>query len=224
MRSAYAGWIDLFGWATSGYNAGTYYHPYHFINTSGYGPSAHLTGAYANCDWGVYNTITYNGNTTSSSWRTLSLKEWNYLLGEAAPAGDANYNRSVNGGVGKHYCYSPAVYSYHNGDSLIAGILIYSDDYSLGSLTNASHKICTITVIPQGCVFLPMTSYRDGASVLTTDGDKSMGLYWTITSSSSDQARCIGMTSSASTGDGRIVADTKSKYYGYPVRLVTDVQ
>ena len=66
-RSAYAGWIDLFGWATSGYNVGTYYHPYDFINASGYGPSANLTGSYANCDWGVYNTITYNGNTTSSS-------------------------------------------------------------------------------------------------------------------------------------------------------------
>ena len=145
-------------------------------------------------------------------------------MGEAAPAGDANYNRSVNGGVGKHYCYSPAVYSYHNGDSLIAGILIYSDDYSLGSLTNASHKRCTITVIPQGCVFLPMTSYRDGASVLTQDGDKSMGLYWTTTSSDGAIARCMGMTSSASTGDGSALADYKSKYYGFPVRLVTDVQ
>ena len=74
--STYSGWIDLFGWGTSGYHNtndqyNTHSYPFHTANTIsgtrtyneyGYSPStnmtdAYLTGTSANYDWGVYNSI-----------------------------------------------------------------------------------------------------------------------------------------------------------------------
>lgn len=86
----YGGWIDLFGWATSGWDCGnTYYMPYeqgyvdNYSLGMGYGPlpvgTASLTGEYANCDWGVYNAIS-NGGNKAGMWRTLTQAEWEYLI------------------------------------------------------------------------------------------------------------------------------------------------
>ena len=85
ISNSYTGWIDLFGWATSGWNSGaTYYQPWDTIrNKYGYGPresgSFDLTGDYANADWGVYNAIS-NGGNQPGMWRTLTSEEWDYLL------------------------------------------------------------------------------------------------------------------------------------------------
>ena len=62
----YDGWIDLFGWGTSGWSNGAKeYQPWSKSETSsdyypGDSKSNNLTGNYANADWGVYNAI-YNG-------------------------------------------------------------------------------------------------------------------------------------------------------------------
>lgn len=92
ISATYDGWIDLFGWGTSGWNNGNvYYMPYDWQFTNdigtglGYGPTngtnyeLDLTGAYANADWGMYNAIV-NGGNQSGLWHTLSKNEWNYLL------------------------------------------------------------------------------------------------------------------------------------------------
>ena len=75
--STYGGWIDLFGWGTSGYNNR---HPY----MRGFGEeqkedplSNDITGT--NYDWGVYNKIS-NGGDKTNMWRTLTGDEWEYLL------------------------------------------------------------------------------------------------------------------------------------------------
>ena len=71
------GWIDLFGWGTSGYNNTK---PYSIV----FCPSnvTSLTGANANYDWGQFNTI-YNPRTRNydpfGTWRTLTHDEWWYL-------------------------------------------------------------------------------------------------------------------------------------------------
>ena len=94
ISSSYGGWIDLFGWATSGYRDLNdphvrRYYPYSWendriendVNEYGYGPSSvyhqfqiytnyDLTGEYANYDWGVYNAIS-NGGNAPGQWRTL---------------------------------------------------------------------------------------------------------------------------------------------------------
>ncbi len=82
----YLGWIDLFGWGTSGWdNGNVYYHPNDCSSTGtesngfGYGPIMNdLTGEFSNADWGVYNAITNGGNQTNQ-WRTLTFDEWVYL-------------------------------------------------------------------------------------------------------------------------------------------------
>lgn len=92
IASDYAGWIDLFGWGTSGWNNGNkYYHPYDYFHdstwiheVSGYGPvlnNSHLCNLYGdtkNADWGVYNSIV-NGGNQPNQWRTMTKDEWMFL-------------------------------------------------------------------------------------------------------------------------------------------------
>lgn len=104
ISPSYNGWIDLFGWATSGWdNNNHYYHPYDYESTGwtvdgyGYGywdgeyANYSMTGDQANCDWGIYNAIS-NGGNQAGIWRTLSSSEWNYVL---AGRENATYKRSV---------------------------------------------------------------------------------------------------------------------------------
>ena len=87
MSPTYAGWIDLFHWATSGYHdstdaLNTGYQPYHTEGT--FGPSVNMSdwnivNTSAKYDWGVFNAIP-NGGNTAGAWRTLTNEEWNYLI------------------------------------------------------------------------------------------------------------------------------------------------
>lgn len=79
----YDGWIDLFGWGTSGYGSwpsgsyGAATMPWSANYNTTYGPqsdSYDLTGDYANGDWGIANAGVL-GNC-----RTLSAAEWTHLL------------------------------------------------------------------------------------------------------------------------------------------------
>jgi hypothetical protein len=89
VSPTYSGWIDYFGFGTSGWDNGNiYYHPYDVGSEStswqgeinyGFGPLADLTGDFANADWGVYNAIS-NGGNRPGLWRTLSHSEWEYVL------------------------------------------------------------------------------------------------------------------------------------------------
>ncbi len=104
ISPSYNGWIDLFGWATSGWdNNNHYYHPYDYESTGwtvdGYGYGYwdgeyayySMTGDQANCDWGIYNAIS-NGGNQAGIWRTLSSSEWYYVL---AGRENATYKRSI---------------------------------------------------------------------------------------------------------------------------------
>lgn len=76
ISSNYDGWIDLFGWGTSGYNGK---HPYMTSqNDKDYGDRGNdIAGT--SYDWGVYNKIS-NGGNKAGMWRTLTESEWNYIL------------------------------------------------------------------------------------------------------------------------------------------------
>ena len=76
IAPTYNGWIDLFGWGTSGFMG---CQPTEVSdNARDYGPS---TGGIAgtNYDWGVYNPIT-NGGNKEGLWRTPTRVEWEYLI------------------------------------------------------------------------------------------------------------------------------------------------
>lgn len=89
VASYYTGWIDLFGWGTSGWNSGAVaYQPWtkstnyedYIIPGFDYkkdGIKA-LIGSFAYADWGMYNRIS-NGGDKTGVWRTLTSNEWQYL-------------------------------------------------------------------------------------------------------------------------------------------------
>ena len=99
----YPGWIDLFGWGTSGWNSGnTYYHPYDFaghpFESDSYGPPGNfdLTGDYAHADWGVHNIISNGG---SRQWRTPTAEEFSYLLEERVTPSGKRFAMAMVAGV-----------------------------------------------------------------------------------------------------------------------------
>ena len=76
ISSTYDGWIDLFGWGTSGYNE-----KYPWMtsqNDLDYGNGADNI-AYTEYDWGQHNPI-INGGNEAGLWRTLSSEEMNYIF------------------------------------------------------------------------------------------------------------------------------------------------
>ena len=96
LSPTYSGWIDLFGWGTSGYDHGAEnYQPWSGNEDT---QSNRLHWAYGKqdlglyqedgrADWG-YNRIR-NGGGEEHLWRTLTLSEWVYLL----------FNRNTASGV-----------------------------------------------------------------------------------------------------------------------------
>ena len=187
ISNTYAGWIDLFGWATSGWNNGNnYYQPYNKQNSEtssatqnggwGYGPrngstyTYSLVGTYLNSDWGVYNAISNGGNVVST-WRTLSKDEWNYLLETRTTTSGKRYAKgTVNG---------------------ICGLMILPDNWNVSTYTlnnyndpNASFTVNDISLAnwnvleTAGVVFLPAGGFRNGISV---ENYGSIGYYWSTT-------------------------------------------
>ncbi len=88
ISSSYNGWIDLFGWATSGwYCKSKCYQPWstsadykdYAFGTGIAFQQLELRGDHAKSDWGVYNAIS-NGGGEPGKWRTLAYTEWLYLF------------------------------------------------------------------------------------------------------------------------------------------------
>ena len=162
ISSSYSGWIDLFGWGTSGYNHGAVcYQPWSssMTNTDYYpygSATANLYDGDGKADWG-YNAISNGGNTENCGWRTLKKDEWLYLFNSrATPSGIRYAKARVNG---------------------VDGIILLPDDWSTTyySLTNtnvgnAAWTSNTITAYDwtnqleaHGAVFFPVSGNRDGA-------------------------------------------------------------
>lgn len=240
--ASYQGWIDLFGWGTSGYNCSTcgatYYLPYewdfpqtnaalHSRNFYGYGPYYHpsdnslgttsLSGdPYGNFDWGVFNSSQLGANAT---WRTLTQSEWSHLLTV----------RTINGQAGKHHTWSPVKYIYDETieGGHVFGIVIYPDGYTGQILTTSTSPVATITVIPSGCVFLPRAGQRNvyiyGTSIRKPQMNSSgYGYYWSVDAVSSQKAYCLRLN--VSDDDGEIsLTNPQNRYMGQAVRLVAPV-
>lgn len=173
ISESYSGWIDLYGWATSGYNHGsTCYQPWSTSTNNGsycaYGSiTGNLFDQTGQADWG-YNAIS-NGGNTINTWRTLTKEEWQYVLN----------SRNTNTGIR----YAKACVNNVN------GIVLLPDDwsnsyYSLDK-TNVQGASYSSNVISStkwisvlevhGAVFLPAGGYR----LLTTISDVGdTGSYW----------------------------------------------
>lgn len=225
ISQTYSGWIDLFGWGTSGYHDpddmwNVYYQPWStsysnaghpYYNDYGYGPSTNmaspdLTGSSSNYDWGVYNPIINGGNTTGL-WRTMTVTEWNYVINTRTTSSGIRYAKAqVNN---------------------INGLILLPDDwdnsyYSLNGTNNPGEYFNSnvinstqwITLEQHGAVFLPSAGCRYGTSV---DEVGSAGYYWTAScySHGSSYRRIFDV-------NGSFASTSYDRCYGYSVRLVQD--
>lgn len=173
ISSSYSGWIDLFGWGTSGWNCGnTYFRPWDSnIGNLGklYGPPGkyNLAGSYANSDWGVYNRIS-NGGNVAGQWRTLTKDEWVYVFSKRSTLSGIRYAKAkvanVNGVILLPDNWSVNTYNLintNNGDASYSCNVITASQWNM--LQNA------------GAVFLPAAGARDDSYVYWAGGN---GCYW----------------------------------------------
>ena len=219
ISSTYSGWIDLFGWATSGWdNNNHYYHPYDYETTGwtvdgyGYGywdgqyANYSMAGDYVNMDWGVYNPIS-NGSNEAGRWRTLTQSEWDYVLQYRL---NATYKRScatVNGVKG--FILLPDAWILPSGVTFTANAPEYDvNNYDLAKWTIMENA---------GAVFFPMAGYRylEGGVKYYSGYDYywSSSHYATASYSTNDNAYCASMFNF-------VGYYSSSRCHGLPVRMV----
>ena len=231
-RETQSAWIDLFGWGTSGWdNGNAKYQPWCANMTSyssnEYGPKSgetfyDLSGDYANSDWGIYNSIS-NGGAVAGRWHTLTNSEWSYLTSYSRAASNV-----VNGTSRAKYTYA-TVGTAH-------GIIFFPDEFdvpsftgesSWGTINSSSAWTTTIELVDwnlletAGCIFLPAAGSRSattGQNPLYSN-ENSYGHYWSSVQYSNANAHYMRFYS----GSG-FSAQNASKYQGYSVRLVRDVE
>ena len=232
----YEGWMDLFGWGTSGWDNGNeYYRPYDFAsyvyNCASYGPPGNfdLTGDYAEADWGVHNTISNGG---SRQWRTPTVEELVYLLTERETPSGMLFASAVVAGV--------------------SGIIVLPDNWEASTYPlnvvnmHCDYKVNTITgrewleiLEPAGAVFLPAGGTRfqfTGYEGIYFDWNNNedflpgpwafspnniSGSYWTTTQSGMNIAYALVLFSYGSVGSF-IIKDEARRCNGRSVRLISE--
>ena len=211
--STMSGWMDLFGWGTSG--AGTCY-PYTSgnDNTKYAYPGEQTDIAGTEYDWGV-NYIS-NGSS-DRTWRTLSHSEWNYILNTrtGGTAGDTENARFVKAQI-------------NTDGTAVSGLIIFPDGFnqtsvdgvSWGRINDADNNYTTTvttagwtTLESLGCVFLT-TGGRRNASTVVNYG--SVCYYWSTTASGRNNAMGLHLYST------NLLFTAFSRYYGHSVRLVCE--
>lgn len=173
IASDYTGWIDLFGWGTSGYDSKNPYMTSTTNSSYGNGDANDIAGT--NYDWGVYNAIS-NGGNVAGKWRTMTggneSEEWHYVLVTRSntttnlPAGSnngtANFVRATVNGVTGEILF-PDNYVQPDGVTVTGSSPTYNGAYS-------SFAAFTVDVDNwekmenAGAIFIPVTGYRTSTS------------------------------------------------------------
>ncbi|MBQ0016895.1 MAG: hypothetical protein KBT04_07930, partial [Bacteroidales bacterium] len=199
ISSSYTGYIDLFGWGTSGYSG---CNPYLKSTTSSdYGPSGYIAGT--NYDWGVYNAISNGGNVTGK-WRTLTFDEWRYLLNIRANAVSKRGHATVNGVHG--VVLLPDSWEMPTGCTFTSG-------NGSGWTTNNYTTTQWAAMEGAGALFLPAAGYRRSTTVCDVG---SIGDYWSSTAGGSDNAYYLY------SGSSGLYTHHDYRYDGLSVRLVCE--
>ena len=223
VSPAYDGWIDLFGWGTSGWreSGATARAPYATSTTnSDYYPggssSNDLTGSYADADWGVFwstggNHIYYGNTQSSASWRTLTSTEWNYLISGRTNASD-KWGYATIAGTYKGVVILPDSWSLPAGLTFNPGKASQwtTNEYTMEQWGEMEYE---------GAVFLPTTGYRDGTTLYNLGSGSEDGRYWSTTHSNDDNAYGyrFSKTLHQTTHSG-------ARHFGYAVRLVKEFE
>lgn len=213
ISSSYNGWIDLFGWGTSGWNSGANaYQPWSTSTDYSDYYLVHLTGSYANADWGVYNAIS-NGGNQAGMWRTLTIDEWDYLLftrnaSTVSSTGNARFAKATVGSV-KGLIVFPDSFTLPTGIAMV-GVNSTESAFSVNAYTTSEWS----QLESNGALFLPAAGFRNGPRVGYVG---TYGFYWS--SSYTDESGAYYVTFSS---DHVVNGNGDSCYYGLSVRLVRD--
>ena len=208
VSPAYLGWIDLFGWGTSGHSHGAFcYQPWSVSKTNSdylaYGSANYnLFDQTGQADWGC-NPIS-NGGNSPGQWRTMTKSEWQYVINTRNTSSGIRFAKAQIGGVSGVILlpdnWNTSYYSLNSTNTTGA-------NFTSNNLTAAQWK----TLENYGAVFLPVAGYRDGTSFYSNG----YGSYWASTHYGSTDAYSFDFSNTwAST------TATNGRYYGNSVRLV----
>lgn len=225
ISSTYSGWIDLFGWGTSGWNSGAVcYQPYSTSSTNSDYLYNHLspidlTGDYANADWGVYNAIT-NGGNASGLWRTLTYYEWNYVFYSRTDAALKYGLGSVGGENG--------LILLPDNWMLPTGLYFSPGPTAAGANSYTTNQWTLME--NNGAVFLPVTGYRYDIRVF---GANCFGAYWSASRSrtvnTGSNANCVDFSFAETDNIYNVINNNDNnlsssvRRAGLSVRLVQDL-
>ena len=201
ISEKYTGWIDLFGWGTSGYNGKN---PYMTSTSySDYGDGSNdIAGT--NYDWGVYNKISTGGNQ-AGLWRTLTKDEWNYVISNRTDARYLRGTATVNG---------------------VNGLILLPDNWTLptgvtftygegGWSQNTYSASDWSKMEANGAVFLPAAGYRYRTYVNDVD---SYSYLWSSSTLGNDYNQFLTFNSY------HVGMYFCQSHLGLSVRLVQDVK
>ena len=244
IANGYNGWIDLFGWGTSGSGKSRdvtkeKYEPWSVVTSAA---SYYINGAKSGTlnikdetDWG-FNTIqvfdgkSYIDGRPLNGWRTPTQEDWEHIMGISGLG---------RGGLRYMQCF------VNINDTNVYGIFVFPDNWSVDDWPTDSkpdeskyNNKGSVGVSPgltfqssvynglvnKGVVFLPQTGYTYNKEFKTqySDGRKYHNMsYWSATSTGASNTFELAVYHSKA----YVVAlgTTVGRYYNCAVRLVTDV-
>ena len=225
----YGGWIDLFGWGTSGYEYSK--HVYDPCSTSDiiswyYAYDSKDSALYNHtgiADWG-YNRIS-NGGNKENQWRTLTIDEWRYVIDYRMTPSGIRYARAkvngINGIVLFPDDWNADYYELKNANS---DVINNSNNIEINYKENVIEKNEWINLFePNGAVFLPAAGYKSRYTVFSVGYS---GYYWSsdpahdglFERKSENYANCLIFFSD------QLFYSHEMRYNGESVRLVYDCQ
>ena len=221
ISSTYSGWIDLFGWGTSGNNHGAIcYQPWSIDEdpTKYYAYGSFIYNLYdqtGKADWGA-NIIS---DSPANTWRSLTKNEWEFLLFTRNTESGIRFAKAevagVNGVILLPDGWNSSLYSLIDTNNPEA-------DYYANYVSNIEWSdIFEIN----GAVFLPVTCYR-GRDGEINNNDNSSGYYWT--SSYYDNQSAYSLSFHCGWGASFYVSFLEIESYyrstGHSVRLVYNIE
>lgn len=188
----YTGWIDLFGWGTTG-QSNCQYPWWHVDDYRDYAVYSNLNhNMDATYDWGV---------RIGTGWRTPAQSEWEYLINTRTDAANKKAAAIVGG---------------------IRGLLLLPDYWVLPAdctfTTTDTNRYTTAQWAQMeryGALFLPAAGYRD---VTTLYSVNTLGWYWSSEVESSFNCKALKVLDTPNLGVAKTVS--VSRVRGNSVRLV----
>ncbi|MCR4813096.1 MAG: hypothetical protein K5867_10955 [Bacteroidales bacterium] len=203
ISSYYDGWIDLFGWGTSGFIVSPYCASTEPDDYEHDGQGIENN----NNDWGRFVTIS-NAGSGARMWRTLSSSEWEYLL-ETRNKAKEKYAPAL-------VCDYPGLVilsdNFHMPDSCIFAVT-----FDNGYESNIYNEHQWRKMEAAGAIFLPAAGYRLGDYVDEVD---MTGTYWTSSYFEDGTAYAFSFDDY----EEDLSIPPLALHYGLAVRLVRDAK